>query len=219
MIRSLARVLGGLLIAVALPGVPGAYLVRRNTAWRNYRVVEPGKLYRSGQLAPGPLDTVLREQGVRTVVSLRTLARPGDLVKEDAEERVCRARGIRYVRSIRPGGSRARTTVPAQANVDAFLAVVRDPSAGPILVHCFAGLHRTGIFCALYRISCDGWSADEAISEMYAIGYSQPDPAALAYLRAYPTDRDSRARGRRNHRGGWKRCLGICQEGGRARGH
>jgi hypothetical protein len=31
----------------------------------------------------------------------------------------------------------------------------------------------------------DGWTNDEAIAEMYAVGYFQEDPSALDFLRRY----------------------------------
>ncbi len=180
----LIRGFAATLVALAIVGVPAGYACLRNLQWRNFHVVESGRLYRSGQLEPSTLQTVVDERGIRTIVCLRALARPGDLVREEREEIDCRAAGLNYVRlepadwAVRPDGAR-----PAQANVDAFLRIVRDPKSGPVLIHCFAGLHRTGIFCAIYRIEIDGWTADEAIGEMFALGCVQPDPDALAYLR------------------------------------
>src|SRR4051812_43845500 len=49
------RVLIGLVLAVAIPGVPVAYASHRLTSWRHFRIVEEGRLYRSGQLAPAVL--------------------------------------------------------------------------------------------------------------------------------------------------------------------
>ena len=43
------------------------------------------------------------------------------------------------------------------------------PSA--VLVHCFAGLHRTGAYCAAYRMGFNGWSQQQAILEMKHLGY------------------------------------------------
>ena len=175
------RLIAGWLLALAIPAVPVAYASHRLTTWRHYRVVEEGHLYRSGQLAPPVLDRVVREQGIRTVVCLRALSRDGDTAPEDAEEHWCAARGVRYVRlNPAPWGSRVCRT-----NLEAFLRVTADPTSGPILIHCFAGLHRTGVFCAVYRMERQGWSNADAIAEMYAVGYFQEDPTALEFLRHY----------------------------------
>lgn len=175
------RVLLGLLLAGAIPGLPVAYASCRQTAWRHFHVVEDGRLYRSGQLSPETLDRVVREYGIRTVVSLRCLAREGDVRLENAEELWCAAQGIRYLR-FNPA---AWGSPAGRANLDAFLQAVDDPAARPVLVHCFAGLHRTGVYCAVFRMERQGWTNADAIAEMYAAGRFHEDPAALDFLRRY----------------------------------
>jgi len=175
------RLVAGWLLALAIPAVPMAYASHRMTSCRHFRVVEEGHLYRSGQLAPPVLDRVVREHGIRTVVCLRALSRDGDAAPENAEELWCAERRIRYVRlNPAPWGSPA-----CRANLEDFLRVTDELAAGPILVHCFAGLHRTGVFCAVYRMERHGWSNADAIAEMYAVGYFQEDPTALDFLQTY----------------------------------
>jgi tyrosine-protein phosphatase SIW14 len=186
----LGRILVGLLIATAIPAVPTAYASHRLTAWRHFRVVEDGRLYRSGQLDPGVLDRVIHDHGIKTIVCLRSLARDGDTTLENAEELWCAGRGVRYVR-LNP----AAWDFPAsRANLEAFLAEV-DDAGGPVLIHCFAGLHRTGVYCAIYRMDRHGWTNAEAIAEMYAVGYFQEDPTALDFLRGYKPRNGRRPRG------------------------
>jgi len=175
----IVRALVGILLALAIPGVPAAYASHRLTTWRHFRVVDDGWLYRSGQLTPAVLNRVIRDHEIKTIVCLRSLAREGDTTPENAEELWCSNRGIRYVR-LNPA---AWDSPAGRANLDTFLRAVRDD--GPVLVHCFAGLHRTGVFCAVYRMERQGWSNAEAIAEMYAVGYFQEDPSALSFLRTY----------------------------------
>ena len=47
-----------------------------------------------------------------------------------------------------------------------FLELVNDQANWPVYVHCKGGRHRTGEMTAIYRISRDGWSADQAYEEM-----------------------------------------------------
>lgn len=169
----------GLLLAVAIPGIPVAYASHRLTTWRHFRVVEQGRLYRSGQFTPAVLDRVIHDHGIKTIVCLRSLAREGDTTPENAEELWCADRGIRYVR-FNPA---AWDSPAGRANLDGFLRAVYED--GPVLVHCFAGLHRTGVYCAVYRMERQGWTNAEAIAEMYAVGYFQEDPAALEFLKHY----------------------------------
>jgi tyrosine-protein phosphatase SIW14 len=175
------RLVLGLSIAAAVPGVPAAYASFHQTAWRHFHVVEDGRLYRSGQLSPAALQRVVHDYGIRTIVSLRCLARDGDARLENDEELWCAAHGVRYLR-LAPA---AWDSPAGRANLDAFLRTVDDPTAGPILVHCFAGLHRTGVYCAVFRMERQGWTNDEAIAEMYAAGRFHEDLAALAFLRRY----------------------------------
>lgn len=44
-------------------------------------------------------------------------------------------------------------------------------SDGPILIHCWHGSDRTGLVCAMYRITFQNWSKDDAIDELVNGGY------------------------------------------------
>jgi tyrosine-protein phosphatase SIW14 len=64
-------------------------------------------------------------------------------------------------------------SIPLKANIAAtpdqtsyFLSLVNDPANWPVYVHCKGGRHRTGAMTALYRITHDGWTADQAWDEM-----------------------------------------------------
>ena len=50
-------------------------------------------------------------------------------------------------------------------HVDARL-ITADPANWPVYVHCKGGRHRTGALLAVYRITRDGWTADQAFEEM-----------------------------------------------------
>lgn len=175
------RVTFGIAIAMAIPLIPTVYASQRLTSWRHFHVVEEGHLYRSGQLTPDVLDRVIHDHKIKIIVCLRNLAREGDNRLENSEELWCAARGIDYVR-LNPADW---NTEGGRANLEAFLHTVKNSRDGAILIHCFAGLHRTGVYCAIFRMECEGWSNDEAIAEMYAIGYFQEDPSALQFLRSY----------------------------------
>jgi protein tyrosine/serine phosphatase len=47
-----------------------------------------------------------------------------------------------------------------------FLKLVNDPENWPVYVHCKGGRHRTGALTAVYRITRDGWTAEQAYDEM-----------------------------------------------------
>jgi protein-tyrosine phosphatase len=55
---------------------------------------------------------------------------------------------------------------PTAAQLAEFLRVVNDPASQPVYVHCVGGRHRTGVMTAAYRITHEGWTADQAFQEM-----------------------------------------------------
>jgi protein tyrosine/serine phosphatase len=46
-----------------------------------------------------------------------------------------------------------------------------DPAAYPVLIHCKAGLHRTGVMTAVYRMEYQNWTPTEAIREVKLNGF------------------------------------------------
>lgn len=55
---------------------------------------------------------------------------------------------------------------PSQAAVSQFLKLVNDPANWPVYVHCQGGRHRTGVMTAVYRMTNESWSANQAYDEM-----------------------------------------------------
>lgn len=170
----------GVLIASVVT-IPAAWFWHQNIHYRNFREVEPGVLYRSGQLSPYGLARLWHEYGFRTIVSLREddsiSDRGGDPFWEQSWSA---AQGIVFVRipprswwTDEPG----RRPPPAAAAVREFLQVVYDQEffPRPILLHCFAGTHRTGIFQAIWRMEVDRWPNDWAIAELRQNGYDSLD--------------------------------------------
>ena len=120
------------------------------------------------------------------MVTLR-YAEEGDEAPPDVEEEeYCRAHGIRYHR-IRPRRWSSPDGVPAETMVREFLEVATDPANQPVLVHCFAGMHRTGSCVAVFRMAHCGWSPEEAMREMYQCGYTNLEREwdVSTYVREY----------------------------------
>ena len=67
------------------------------------------------------------------------------------------------------------------------MSLLDDERNYPVLIHCFAGLHRTGAFCAIYRMEYEHWTNDQAIAEMRACGYKDLEDEwdLLGYLESY----------------------------------
>ena len=93
--------------------------------------------------------------GVKTLINLTS-----DDAKANEQAFVERA-GMRYVHI--PMTTHVHPTVE---QVTTFLRIVSDPASRPVYVHCVGGRHRTGVMSAVYRMTHDGWTADQAFSEM-----------------------------------------------------
>jgi protein tyrosine/serine phosphatase len=78
---------------------------------------------------------------------------------------------------------------PTSEQLAEFLKVVNDPASQPIYVHCVGGRHRTGVMTAAYRITQDGWTADQAFKEMkqYKFGADFLHPEFKKFVYGYST--------------------------------
>jgi len=113
------------------------------------------KLYRSAQpTAEGMTNLVAL--GIKTVVNLRDN-------HSDSDEIGALPLAAHRIEIF--------TGNPKVEQVKAFLAIMDDTNAVPVLVHCQHGADRTGTMCALYRILRQGWETEEAIREMKDGGY------------------------------------------------
>jgi tyrosine-protein phosphatase SIW14 len=187
-----ARWLMGIALAALLVAVPFVHFRAGYAHHKRLRTVAPDVLYRSGQLtAEGFRDAVAR-YGVRTVVNCQNEFPDPDLAisfwdrRTVRESEICRELGVRYVH-LDPDLCSNRTDVTARPRViDQFLAVLDDPAARPVLLHCKAGLHRTGILAAVYRMEYEGWGPYRALEELKAHGFgNSAATAANDYIQQY----------------------------------
>ena len=173
----------GSLIVLFLITVPIALAVHQQAQTRNFRVVRPGVLYRSGQMTKDGLKRILNDYSIKTVISLRD----GLTARDKAEEEFCNSEEIAFLRILPSQWGDVGGSVPVEAGVRKFRAIMSDPNNYPVLVHCFAGIHRTGAYCAVYRMEYEHWSNARAIGEMKACGYSNigDEFDLLGYLEEY----------------------------------
>jgi protein tyrosine/serine phosphatase len=118
--------------------------------------------------------------GIKTVVDLRS----NDV---DPEDRLLVERaGMTYVQI-------PMTThePPTREVIDRFLQIVNEPENQPVYVHCVGGRHRTGVMTAIYRMTNEGWTADQAFKEMkvYRFGADFLHPEFKRFVYSYQPDR------------------------------
>ena len=85
--------------------------------------------------------------------------------ENDEEQRACEAIGVRRYFCYLPGDG-----VGPDDPYLRFLEVMQDPANHPVLVHCSAGVQRTGGAVALFRVLYQGWPVDRAVREMVEKG-------------------------------------------------
>ena len=147
-----------LLLAIVLAGFQSLPTrVHSQTASASINIENFGMLnenyYRGSQPNASQLAD-LKKLGVKTVIDLRK-----DKVEKASEW--ARAAGLQYI-NIPLTTKRAAT----EEQTTYFLSLVNDPANWPVYVHCKGGRHRTGEMTAIYRVTQDGWTADQAYQEM-----------------------------------------------------
>jgi protein tyrosine/serine phosphatase len=177
----------GPIIAFLLFVGPLWYSQYRQAEVRAFRVVRDGVLYRSGQMSLAGLKRVLREYDIKCVVTLRDAVHPGETPPDWEEEQYCKAEEITYLRITPERWWASDDSVPAEKGIRRFRAIMDNPANYPVLIHCFAGIHRTGAYCAVYRMEYEHWSNAKAIAEMRDCGYRNIDDEydLLGYLEQY----------------------------------
>ena len=182
----------GLAIAVLVTVVPVVRYRWVYTHCKRLREVTPGVFYRSGEMTADGFTEAVAQHHFRTIINLQDEYPDPDISVHYfggatiKESQLCRSLGARYV--FIPPDLIARRLVGSQRPeaIDRFLAIMDDPSNYPVLLHCRAGLHRTGVLAAVYRMEYDHWSPSEAIEELKANGFGEwPCTSANDYITQY----------------------------------
>ena len=159
---------------------------------KRLREVDPGRVYRSGQIerrrvrrGRPPIQDSYRHQ------------RPGRRARPGRREVLLGPRhrqGERAVQATRrslrldragPGAGEGLAPEPAVGHRRTS-ALLDDPDVYPVLIHCRAGLNRTGCLVAVYRMEYQGWSPMEAFQEMKDLGFGNSTcTASNQYVNQY----------------------------------
>ena len=168
----------GLFFFAALTGWSFVWFRATYTHNKRLREVEPGRFYRSGQLTVGGFTEAVERFGIRTIINVQDDVPDPDVWQSwldrstIKESELCKKLGVQYI-WLAPDLDKPTEAYPRPKVIDEFLAILDDPSVYPVLIHCKAGLHRTGCLTAVYRMQYQGWSAPAAYHELKANGFGE----------------------------------------------
>lgn len=160
-------------VVVLMTLIPISVALRSQNEKKNFRTVREGVFYRSGQMSVPGLARTVHDYSIRSVITLRDSEKPGVPPPDKEEEIWCQESGLNFFR-FKPMAWEGQNGSPApvEANVSRYLEALAKPSNYPILLHCFAGIHRTGTYTAIYRMEIENWPLEKALEEMKACGYA-----------------------------------------------
>lgn len=145
---------------------------------KRWGVVEPGKIYRSGQISNHLIEPMLRENKIQKVIALNG----SDLKKLYLKTEVETARKLKIDHQVLHLIGDGTGNVEDYA--EAVAEIMRCEKAGkPVLVHCAAGAQRTGGVVAAYRMLVQKKTPDEAYQELLQYDWKpHKDQALIDYL-------------------------------------
>ena len=132
---------------------------------RRLREVEAGVLYRSGCLTAEGFADAVKRLGIKTIINLQDEFPDPPIrcsyidTRTTSEIELCQRLGVHYIFLAPDLIPRQKIGNERPKAIDQFLAIMDDRSNYPVLIHCKAGLHRTGVMVGVYRMEYDGWSA------------------------------------------------------------
>ena len=195
-----ARTLLALLLLAACSGTVYAYYRAGYGHAKRLRVVTPGRFYRSGQLTAAGFEDAFQKFGIRTVINLQEEARdpllPADYLEEatERESELCARLGVKYV-SLDGGVLESSNMTAEPKLLTDYYKVLDDESSYPVLIHCKAGLHRTGFLTAIYRMDRERRAKADAVRELRGNGFGTfAATDANLYVKRYVLDYQPRPR-------------------------
>jgi tyrosine-protein phosphatase SIW14 len=166
-----------LTLSLTLP----SYAAPAGTTIANFSKVNES-LYRGGRPKPADLS-YLQSLNVRTVINLQggdlnnpryrefmKWWEPGELAGAIAAE-MNLSESLGFLFLSEPLDAIDPVSNADDARIDEILAIMGNPAAQPVFVHCEHGVDRTGLIIALYEVRYMGMSPDDAYNEWRASGH------------------------------------------------
>ena len=141
---------------------------------KNFGEVTP-TLYRGGLVNPAGIKA-LKKLGMQVIVDTHA--------NDETEAKTVEGLGMKYV------AIPWHCPWPHDEVFAKFLKVVQENKGKKIFVHCRLGDDRTGMMVAAYRMADEGWTADEAMTEMKSFGFTRSHhvicPSLASYEKHFP---------------------------------
>lgn len=145
----------------------------------NFGVVEPGRIYRSGQISKEVIGRTLKNDHIGLIINLNGYDTDDALV----EQKTANELGIQQELLSLGGDGLGDPNVYPKALADIVKA---NRQGKAVLVHCQSGAQRTGGVIATYRILVEGKSPDEAFAEMERYGHEpKHNPLLIPFIRQH----------------------------------
>lgn len=145
------------------------------------REVVPGRLYLSAMPTYEGLRLAHDRHHFRTIINLFPELTPEQSPHWPDELRFVREHGLKYV------GNTSTDVCGGEEFVARTIAIARDPSSWPVLVHCHASMDRSPAWVGVYRFVAQGWPLVDAIRELeWHRGLRPKGSVTLLYLSILP---------------------------------
>ncbi|MFA5251774.1 MAG: protein-tyrosine phosphatase family protein [Phycisphaerae bacterium] len=145
---------------------------------RRFGIVKQGHMYRSGQISSSLIKDVLVRYKIRTIVSLS--ADSVSNTDKAAEKQIAAELGIE--RKVFSLGGDGTGDINNYAKAIAAIYYAKKERK-PVLIHCYAGVHRTGGVIAAYQLLVEKKDASSVVKEMMRYGWDPKDDVVLlSYL-------------------------------------
>lgn len=125
----------------------------------NLHEVVPGRFYRAGEVDSQKLAELIKEYGIKSVVDLR--ANEFEVDQYGVREKdAAQANGAKYYH-VPFVGSDARQ----RGQVEELISLY-DRVETPVMIHCSSGTHRTGVASAIWLLTRENASIEDALAQL-----------------------------------------------------
>jgi Tyrosine phosphatase family len=155
-------VVRSLLVLCLAISAPAALYIAYDQATSNFGVVQPGRVYRSGQMPPKALARALRQYSIKTVLNLRGSNSNEAWYRDEVKTTL--AAGATQIDV--PMSSCLWLSRDRLSNLIELL----EQADYPLLIHCNWGSERTGLVSAFAELLRPGATLAEARAE-FSLGY------------------------------------------------